>query len=103
MGDELGTPTHATQDDYLPVYYATVNLVHYLWMQAGDHRRIMDTMDDYMPHNPEGGFGHYLMMLGAVGGPDCTAPGELFSDYENATGTGQVHVWFEKPAGGWTA
>ncbi|HEX6299525.1 MAG TPA: catechol 1,2-dioxygenase [Acidimicrobiia bacterium] len=183
IGDELGTPTHATQDDHLPVYYATVNLVHYLhkrervvsvsvvqtgepddfltmgraigeaaaeldrkvvvlasggmshtfwplsqlpeheasdpvhiftpearaadeqrleWMQSGDHRRIVETMDDYMPHNPEGGFGHYLMMLGAVGGADCVARGELFSDYENATGTGQVHIWFEMPDGGWT-
>jgi 3,4-dihydroxyphenylacetate 2,3-dioxygenase len=183
IGDELGTPTHATQDDYLPVYYATVNLVHYLhkgervisvsvvqtgepndfltmgqaigeaaaeldrkvvvlasggmshtfwplsqlpqheasdpihiftpearaadeqrleWMQAGGHRQIVETMDDYMQHNPEGGFGHYLMMLGAVGGADCVASGELFSDYENATGTGQVHVWFDRPDAGWT-
>ncbi|HEX6220730.1 MAG TPA: catechol 1,2-dioxygenase [Acidimicrobiia bacterium] len=183
LGEELGTPTHASEDDYLPVYYATVNLVHYLhdgervvsvsvvqtgetedfltmgkaigeavsqldrravvlasggmshtfwrlkelskheasdpihivtpearaadeerlrWMESGDHRRIVEMMDDYMPHNPEGDFGHYLMMLGAVGGADCTAPGELFSDYENATGTGQVHVWFERPEGGWT-
>jgi 3,4-dihydroxyphenylacetate 2,3-dioxygenase len=183
LGDELGTPTHATDDDYLPVYYATVNLVHYLhadegvvsislvqtgepddfltmgeaigeavsrldrrvvvlasggmshtfwplsqipkheasdpvhiitpearaadelrleWMQAGDHRRIVETMGEYMEHSPEGDFGHYLMMLGAVGGAECTAPGELFSDYENATGTGQVHVWFERPAAGWT-
>lgn len=184
IGDELGTPTHASQDDHLPVYYATVNLVHYLhkgekvvsisvvqtgepddfltmgraigeavdqldrkvvvlasgglshtfwplseipkheasdpvhiitpqaraadeqrleWMKTGDHRRIVETMDDYMPHNPEGDFGHYLMMLGSVGGVDCTAPGEMFSDYENATGTGQAHVWFERPVGGWTA
>ena len=184
MGEELGTPTLATEDDHLPVYYATVNLVHYLhggeqvvsisvvqtgerddfltmgeaigeavgrldrrvvvlasggmshtfwplsqlskheasdpvhiitpearaadekrleWMEAGDHRRIVETMDEYMEHSPEGGFGHYLMMLGAVGGADCTAPGELFSEYENATGTGQVHVWFERPSGGWTA
>lgn len=184
LGEELGTPTHASEDDYLPVYYATINLVHYLhddekivsisvvqtgetndfltmgraigeavdrldrrvivlasggmshtfwplseipeheasdpihiftpearaadeerlrWMEHGDHRRIVDSMDEYFPHNPEGDFGHYLMMLGAVGGADCTAPGELFSDYENATGTGQVHVWFERPQGGWTA
>jgi 3,4-dihydroxyphenylacetate 2,3-dioxygenase len=184
VGDELGTPTHASDDPYLPVYYATVNLLHYLhrgekvvstsvvqtgetddfltmgraiaeavaqldrrvvvlasggmshtfwplseiskheasdpvhiftpearaadeqrleWMEAGDHRAIVDSMDDYMPHNPEGDFGHYLMMLGAVGGADCTAPGEMFSDYENATGTGQVHVWFDKPEDGWTA
>jgi 3,4-dihydroxyphenylacetate 2,3-dioxygenase len=184
LGEELGTPTHATEDEHVPVYYATVNLVHYLhdgervvsisvvqtgepddfltmgeaigeavqrldrrvvvlasggmshtfwplsqiskheasdpvhiitpearaadeerleWMKAGDHRRIVETMDQYMEQNPEGGFGHYLMMLGAVGGAECTAPGALFSDYENATGTGQVHVWFERPEGGWTA
>ena len=183
LGEEMGTPTHASEDDYLPVYYATVNLVHYLqrgekvvsvsvvqtgqtddfltmgraigeavdqvdrrvvvlasggmshtfwplkelakheasdpihivspearaadeerlrWMEAGDHRRIVDEMDAYLPHNPEGDFGHFLMMLGSVGGRHCTAAGELFSDYENATGTGQVHVWFERPDGGWS-
>lgn len=183
-GNALGTPTHAEDDEYLPVYYATVNLVHYLqkderfvsvsivqtgedddfltlgraignaveasdrrvvilasggmshtfhrlkvidqheasdpvhivtpearaadeqrlaWMQAGDHARIIDEMDDYHQHAPEGGFGHFLAMIGAVGGRDCVARGELYSDYENATGTGQVHVWFERPDGGWTA
>lgn len=177
-----GTPTHAEDDAYLPVYYATVNLVHHLhagervvsisivqtgddddfltlgaaigdavaasdrrvvvlasggmshtfhrlkdlprheasdpihivtpearaadeerlrWMQAGEHGRILDEMNAYREHNPEGGFGHYLAMLGAVGGRDCAAPGRLFSDYENATGTGQVHVWFDRPEGGW--
>jgi 3,4-dihydroxyphenylacetate 2,3-dioxygenase len=182
LGEELGTPTHASEDDHLPVYYATVNLLHYLrddenvvsvslvqtgetddfmtmgeaigeavarldrravvlasggmshqfwplkeiskheasdpvhiftpearaadeerleWMKAGDHARIVDTMDEYFEHMPEGDFGHYLMMLGAIGGRACTATGELFSDYENATGTGQVHVWFERPPGGW--
>jgi len=183
LGDELGTPTHATDDEYLPVYYATVNLVHYLhddervvsisvvqtgepddfltmgeaigeavrrldrrvvvlasggmshtfwplsqiakheasdpvhiftpearaadeerleWMKAGDHRRIVETMGEYAEYEPEGRFGHYLMMLGSVGGAACTAKGVLYSDYENATGTGQVHVWFDRPAEGWT-
>ena len=72
------------------------------WMQAGDHRRIVDSMEDYFEYSPEGDFGHYLMMLGAIGGADCTAKGVLLSDYENATGTGQVHVWFEPSSGGWT-
>jgi hypothetical protein len=26
----------------------------------------------------------------------------LFSDYENSVGTGQVHLWFDRPAAGWT-
>ena len=148
----MGTPTHASEDDHLPVYYATINLLHYLrdeenvvsvsvvqtgetddfmvgrgrrrhratrsdgggagigrdephllapeadlearglgsgphhhparpgrptrsgWSdEAGDHARIVDTMDEYFEHSPEGAFGHYLMMLGAVGGRDCTA------------------------------
>ena len=30
LGAELGTPTHATEDPHLEVYYATINLVHYL-------------------------------------------------------------------------
>ncbi len=184
QGNALGTPTTAIDDPYLPVYYATINLVHYLhrgerilstsivqtgdeddfltfgraigeavaasdrrvvvlasggmshtfhrlkelpkheasdpshivtpearaadeqrlaWMQAGDHAAVIDHMDDYHPHNPEGGFGHYLAMVAAIGGRDCTAPGRLLSDYENATGTGQVHVWFDLPSAGWTA
>ncbi len=184
LGDELGTPTHASDDEFLPVYYATVNLVHYLqkdervvsvsvvqtgetddfltmgealgeavrrldrrvvilasggmshtfwplsqipkheasdpihiftpeareadelrlrWMEAGEHRKIVESMPEYMQHAPEGDFGHYLMMLGAIGGAECTAKGEMYSDYENATGTGQVHVWFPQPEGGWTA
>ncbi|MGA8038787.1 MAG: catechol 1,2-dioxygenase [Acidimicrobiia bacterium] len=183
LGEELGTPTHASEDEYLPVYYATINLLHYLhqgegvvsvsvvqtgetddfmvmgeaigeavsrldrravilasggmshtfwplkqipkheasdpihiitpearaadeerieWMKAGNHARIVDTMGSYFEHSPEGMFGHYLMMLGAIGGRDCVAPGKLYSDYENATGTGQVHVWFDRPDDGWT-
>jgi 3,4-dihydroxyphenylacetate 2,3-dioxygenase len=183
LGDELGTPTHASEDPHLPLYYATINLVHYLrndekvvsvslvqtgetddfmtmgeaigeavarldrravvlasgglshtfwplkqipkheasdpihiitpearaadeerieWMKTGDHARIVDTMEDYFEHSPEGDFGHYLMMLGAIGGRECVATGEMFSDYENATGTGQIHVWFDKPENGWT-
>lgn len=183
LGAARGTPTHACEDDYLPVYYATINLVHYLhggervmsmsvvqtgepddfltmgealgeavsrldrravvlasggmshrfwplkeipeheasdpihivtpearaadeqrieWMMDGDHARIVDTMDEYMEHGPEADFGHYLMMLGAIGGRECRGRGEMFSDYENATGTGQVHVWLHRPEGGWT-
>jgi 3,4-dihydroxyphenylacetate 2,3-dioxygenase len=70
------------------------------WLLAGDHARVLDTMDDFYRYKPEAGFGHYLMMAGALGERDLTARGRLFSEYENATGTGQVHVWFDRPAGG---
>ena len=71
--------------------------------REGDHRGVIEFLPEYRSVGPEGHFGHYLIMLGAIGGPDCTAKGELFSEYEASVGTGQVHVWFERPSGGWTA
>ncbi len=72
-------------------------------LQKGDHRAVIDWMPEYARFAPEGKFGHYLIMVGALGAADCTARGELFSEYEASVGTGQVHVWFERPAGGWAA
>jgi 3,4-dihydroxyphenylacetate 2,3-dioxygenase len=43
------------------------------------------------------------MMAGALGEGELRAPGKLYSEYENSVGTGQVHVWFDRPAGGWQA
>jgi len=71
------------------------------WLRAGDHGRVLDTMEDFHRFRPEARFGHYLMMIGAMGERECTAPGRLYSEYENAVGTGQVHVWFERPELGW--
>jgi 3,4-dihydroxyphenylacetate 2,3-dioxygenase len=72
-------------------------------MAKGDHRGVIEFLPDYRKHAPEGKFGHYLIMVGALGGPACTAPGERFSEYEASVGTGQVHVWFERPEAGWIA
>ena len=46
-------------------------------------------------HAPEGYFGHYLTMVGSLGGRACTAKGTQFGDYESVSGTGQAHVWFD--------
>lgn len=73
------------------------------WFEAGDHARVLDTMPEFLRHKPEGNFGHYLQMVAAIGGRHCRARGVRYSDYENSIGTGQVHVWFERPPGGWTA
>ncbi len=71
-------------------------------MEAGDHAGVIDWLPEYRKFGPEGKFGHYLIMAGAIGGARCQAPGERFSEYEASVGTGQVHVWFERPADGWT-
>lgn len=72
------------------------------WFESGDHARVIDTMPEYLRVRPEGMFGHYLMMVAAIGGRRCVAPGVRYSDYENAIGTGQAHVWFAPPSAGWT-
>ncbi len=68
----------------------------------GDHAQVLADLDAFLSVKPEGRFGHYQMMAAALGGPACTAPGRLFSQYENSIGTGQVHIWFDRPDHGWT-
>jgi 3,4-dihydroxyphenylacetate 2,3-dioxygenase len=68
----------------------------------GDHAQVVIEMDQFMAVRPEARFGHYQMMVHALGGAVCRAPGRMYSDYENSIGTGQVHVWFDQPAAGWT-
>ncbi len=72
------------------------------WLEAGDHAAVIDGMGAYRAVSPEGRFGHYLMMAGALGGRAWRAPGIRCSDYEAAAGTGQAHVFFPRPEGGWT-
>jgi len=68
------------------------------WMRAGQHAAIIDYLPEYRAHAPEGRFGHYLLMAGALGGRDWTAPGTQFGEYESVAGTGQAHVWFDAAA-----
>jgi 3,4-dihydroxyphenylacetate 2,3-dioxygenase len=72
-------------------------------LAGGDHQGVIDWLPEYRRFGPEGHFGHYLIMAGALGGAACRARGVQFSDYEASVGTGQVHVWFERPQGGWAA
>lgn len=68
---------------------------------AGEHDQVVALYPEYRSVHPEGLFGHYLIMLGALGGTACRAPGRQLSDYENAMGTGQVHVLFDVEGGPW--
>jgi len=94
---EASDPKHI----FTPEAYQA-DLVRLDWMQQGDHKSVLDTMPDFLKYKPEARFAHYLMMMGALGEGDVNAPGTLYSEYENSIGTGQVHVWFDRPASGWT-
>jgi 3,4-dihydroxyphenylacetate 2,3-dioxygenase len=88
--DNIKTPEARTADEHV------ISL-----LEKGDHAGVIDWLPEYRRYGPEGKFGHYLIAVGAVGGPRCQAPGQRFSQYEASVGTGQVHLWFERPADGW--
>lgn len=64
-------------------------------MLSGDHAGILDFLPEFRHHAPEGFFGHYLTMIGALGGRECTVTGTQFGEYEAVAGTGQAHIWFD--------
>ena len=83
--------------------HAAADLERIEWFKQGDHARVLATMPEFLKLKPEANFGHYVMMAAALGEGALTAPGRLFSEYENSIGTGQVHIWFDRPQGGWHA
>jgi 3,4-dihydroxyphenylacetate 2,3-dioxygenase len=65
-------------------------------MAEGRHDEVLDQWDaKFRPTYWEASGAHYLQMLGALGGRACRAKGSALSAYENARGTGNIHVWFE--------
>ena len=71
-------------------------------LERGDHAQVLDELGSFSAFKPEGRFAHYQMMVSALGASDCVAPARRYSEYENAIGTGQMHLWFDRPTGGWT-
>lgn len=65
-----------------------------LWKQ-GRHDMVLDRFPELEAAKYEGRGAHYAQMLGALGGRECRARGTQLSEYENAAGTGNVHVWFD--------
>ena len=64
--------------------------------EQGRHAGILAQWDTRYRSLPWEGFGgHYLQMVGALGGAKCTAKATQMSDYENARGTGNIHLWFD--------
>lgn len=63
-------------------------------LEAGDHAAVLADYPEFRKFSPEGRFAHYVVMATALGGPAWNSPGVPYSDYENAAGTGQIHMWF---------
>jgi len=64
---------------------------------AGRHDQVLDRYDDLQAAKMEGWGSHYFQMIGALGGADCRLTGTPMSEYENARGTGNIHIWFDIP------
>ncbi|HEU0199588.1 MAG TPA: extradiol ring-cleavage dioxygenase [Burkholderiaceae bacterium] len=63
--------------------------------KQGRHDTVLERWNDEYRAIPWEAFGaHYLQMIGAMGGAACRAKGEPLSAYENARGTGNIHLWF---------
>ena len=90
----MGHATFKPEDVVSPEARAIDERIIRLW-EKGDHAAVIDLYPEYRGFQPEGFFSHYLTPIGALGGRDCKAPGTRLSDYENAVGTGQVHVCFD--------
>jgi 3,4-dihydroxyphenylacetate 2,3-dioxygenase len=92
---EASDPSHIRT----PEAYAA-DLERIAWFKTGDHAQVLATMPQFMPYRPEAMFAHYLMMAGALGEEQLTATARQYGEYENSIGTGQVHLWFDRPADG---
>jgi 3,4-dihydroxyphenylacetate 2,3-dioxygenase len=79
-----------------------MDLERVAWFAEGRHDLVLETMPEFLTVRPEGMFAHYLMMAAALGEQEFSAPGVPYSDYENAIGTSQIHIWFDRPDHGWT-
>ncbi len=93
---EAADPKHI----FTPDAYAA-DLERIGWFKNGDHARVLETMPEFLKYKPEARFSPYLMMIGAMGESNVNAPGRQYGDYENSIGTGQVHIWFDRPTNGW--
>ncbi|MFJ1561948.1 3,4-dihydroxyphenylacetate 2,3-dioxygenase [Streptomyces mirabilis] len=95
---EASDPSHIFTPEAREADYERIAL-----FKRGRHDQILQSMPEFWKYKPEARFYHYLMMIGALGEESCTAPARQYSEYENSIGTGQVHLWFDRPEGGWTA
>ena len=63
--------------------------------EQGRHDQALDSYPEMRAAHYEGWGAHYVQMAGALGGKAWRAKGTACSAYENASGTGNIHMWFD--------
>jgi 3,4-dihydroxyphenylacetate 2,3-dioxygenase len=64
-------------------------------LRQGRHDIVLDRYPELAKAEYEGRGAHYVQMVAALGGRGCRARGTPCSEYENAAGTGNIHMWFD--------
>jgi aromatic ring-opening dioxygenase catalytic subunit (LigB family) len=64
-------------------------------LRQGRHDAVLARYPELAAAEYEGRGAHYLQMVGALGGAGCRARATACSEYENAAGTGNIHLWFD--------
>lgn len=64
-------------------------------LREGRHDRVLDRYPELAKAEYEGRGAHYVQMAAAMGGRSCRARATPCSHYENAAGTGNIHLWFD--------
>jgi 3,4-dihydroxyphenylacetate 2,3-dioxygenase len=82
--DSVSSPAHVTLDR------AVIAL-----LREGRHDAVLDRYPELAAAEYEGRAAHYVQMAGALGGRACRARATPCSEYENAAGTGNIHLWFD--------
>jgi 3,4-dihydroxyphenylacetate 2,3-dioxygenase len=82
--DNVSDPRHVRLDREIIALFA-----------EGRHDTVIERYPELRAAGYEGRGAHYLQMVGALGGRRCRARGTALSEYENARGTGNIHIWFD--------
>ena len=91
---ELRNPNYFHADNVSSEKNASLDRDVIALFAEGRHDRALDRYPEMREARYEGWGSHYAQMIGALGGRDCRAVGTPLSEYENARGTGNIHIWF---------
>ena len=93
--DDIPAKAGASAENVYSDKHRKLDLAIVKALKNGDHNRVLAMAEAIRKElSPEGHFAHYLRMVAALGGKNCTIPAIQYGKYETAIGTGQVVLWF---------